>query len=121
MSAREVVRTGSWLTYDRFGKVTASGMVLEYEHTATQPTTFEIQGVRALKDNERALYVLDDGREAVPVWVAGWPKDARDDVWTQPFPVNDGRSRPDNGREVDFTTWALAPRRSYHLKVTWSE
>lgn len=119
--SREVRRSGKWVTYDRFSRVTASGTVTEFTYTATQPVTFELVGVRPLKDNERSLYVLDDGTEVVPAYVAGWPKDAQDTVWAQPFPVNDGRIRPDNGREVDFSTWALAPRRAYHFKVTWSE
>lgn len=82
--------------------------------------------VTDVKDAHRAVYLIDDGDTVRPHYVGGWAaasKDSeittqRDVVWLYPFPTNpDGRKRPDNGRVVDYSTWALGPRRCYHVKV----
>lgn len=116
---RVPVREGRWVTYDHRGVVSRSGTIVLLPETDVQSVVYVIDGVVGLKDSERALYVLDDGSVVVPVWVAGWPQEGSE-LWAQPFPVNDGSVRPDNGREVDFASWFLSPRRAYHLKVTWN-
>lgn len=69
-----------------------------------------------IKDFHRATYLIDDGEVVVPHYVGGWNKKFTR-VFLYPFPVNpDGRTR-DNGRVNDYSTWALGPRRSYHVKV----
>lgn len=66
----------------------------------------------------RAIYIVDDGKTAVPYYVAGW-KDEQAAVFLQAFPVNpDGRTRSDNGQVIDYSGWVMGPRRVYHLKVT---
>ena len=60
---------------------------------------------------------IDDGSAVVPHYVGGWNKKFTR-VFLYPFPVNpDGRRRHDNGRVIDYSTWAIGPRRSYHVKV----
>jgi hypothetical protein len=72
------------------------------------------------KDGHNAIYLLDDGNTVVPYYVVGW-NDKAEPVYVliQPFPANpDGAAtRPDNGQPIDYSTWALGPRRAYHLKV----
>lgn len=74
-----------------------------------------------LRDLPRSILIIDDGKVALPYYCAGWnDKDtANGYVLFQAFPTNpDGRTRPDNGQQVDFSTWVLGPRRAYHLKIT---
>lgn len=115
---REPVRTGKWRTFDHRDNVSGAGTITEYPRTDTQAVTFVIKPTPD-KDG-RAVFLLDDGTSVQPAYTAGWTKDYTS-VFVQPFPVNDGSIRPDNGREVDFTHWHLSPRRAFHLKVTWSE
>ena len=95
---------------------------------AADPDSGRPQTVRlaahGLKDMHRAVYLLDDGQTIRPHYVAGWANtDPRSDVTTtldvvylHPFPTSTG-TRPDNGRPVDMSTWALGPRRAYHVKL----
>ena len=66
---------------------------------------------------ERSLYIVDDGRNVAPFYVAGWRDADSPRITLHPFPTNDGRLRPDNGQPVDFTGWMLTPRRAFHLKI----
>lgn len=73
-----------------------------------------------VRDAHRAVYVLDDGRHAVPHYVTGWGE-RRGEVYLEPFPTNpDGADRradrPDE--PVDYSGWALGPTRAYHLKIS---
>jgi hypothetical protein len=77
----------------------------------------------------KSIYLLDDSRTVTPYYVAGWSIDVAKEVSgvgkgsirLHPFPTNpDGKTRPDNGRVINYDTWMLGPRRSYHLKVTFS-
>lgn len=62
-------------------------------------------------------FVLDDGDVATPYYVSGWqPLDLT--MFLQPFPTNpDKRTRPD-GRPIEYSTWVLGPRKTYHLKIS---
>jgi len=61
-----------------------------------------------IKDFHRATYLIDNGEVVVPHYVGGWNKTLTR-VFLYPFPANpDGRH---------YSTWALGPRRSYHVKV----
>lgn len=76
----------------------------------------------ALRDAKHATYLVDDGRTVTPFYVAGW-NDDRGYVMLHPFPTNyeaDGspRLRANDRRPVDFGSWMLGPRRSFHLKAT---
>ena len=77
-----------------------------------------------LREAWHAVYLIDDGRTVAPFYVIGWSTDPADPyIMLHPFPVNvhaDGspRLRADDGRPVDFASWALGPRRAYHVKVT---
>lgn len=69
-----------------------------------------------IRDAYKAVYLLDDGLTVRAHYVAGWQPNTGK-VYLHPFPVNpDGRTRPD-GRVIDYSTWALGPRRCYHVKV----
>lgn len=116
---RESVRSGAWVTYDHRGAITTAGTVTEYPATDVQAVTYVIAGAEPLKDASRSVFLLDDGATVAPTYIAGYRQDSTE-LYVQPFPLNGG-TRPDNGRPVDFTSWALSPRRAYHLKVTWSE
>lgn len=81
-----------------------------------------IDDVSALRDPFRATYLLDDGRTVRPYYVAAWHPD-RSYVILHAFPTNyndDGtrRLRADDGRPVDFTSWAIGPRVAFHVKIT---
>lgn len=85
-----------------------------------------LDGANALKDFTQALYLIDDGHTVVPYYVVSYNPVEDWPVILHPFPVDrhqDGSPilRQDNGRPVDFSTWALGPRRTYHLKITRSE
>jgi hypothetical protein len=75
------------------------------------------------KDSHRALYVIDDGVTARPMYVTGWQAEtAVEEIYLGTFPLDvtpDGqpRIRSDNGRPVDFSSWLLAASRAYHVKV----
>jgi hypothetical protein len=73
-----------------------------------------------LKDWQRSNYLIDTGDAITVYYVAGWNEQPRDDaapyVLLHPFPTNGG-TRPD-GRPVDYSTWMLGPRRTYHFKVS---
>lgn len=83
-----------------------------------------------MKDTRSSLYLIDDGRTVEPMYVSGW-KDSDDAdealpqyVLLKPFPTNydaDGERRyraDDQTRPVDFGSWMLGSRRTYHLKVS---
>ena len=75
-----------------------------------------------IPEPEKALYLLDDGKNVKPYYVAAWKNTPGahsrvHEVILHPFPVSDGSVRPD-GRPVDFSTWMLGPRKTYHLKIT---
>ena len=72
----------------------------------------------ALKDATSALWLIDDGETVQPFYVAGWnPRDPG--VILNPMPTNPGNRtmRADGRGPVSYATWALGPRRAYHLKV----
>jgi hypothetical protein len=66
----------------------------------------------------RINFIIDDGESVRVFYVAGW-HDTDKYLLLHPFPVNTGAVRPDNGRPVDYSGWALGPRKTFHLKVTW--
>lgn len=88
--------------------------------TDTVADAFVIDGIADLKAATDSMFLLDDGHTVRPMYVAGWARDAAY-LMVHPMPVNwndDGtpRMRPD-GRQVDFSHWALGPSRAYHLKI----
>jgi hypothetical protein len=107
----------------------ASGTATEYD-TPSDPNTRGIRiedGLEELKDLTNANLIVDDGKSARPYYCAGfhdgrpsplYPDGHAAYVLFHPFPVNpDGRTRPDNGRMIEYGTWMLGPRRTYHLKI----
>lgn len=102
---------------------TVSGEV--YAPEAWRPEQVVGLDVTGMKDPHRAVYLLDDGSTVRPHYVGGWASASpesditkqTDIVWLYPFPTNpDGATRPD-GRVIDYSTWALGPRRCYHVKI----
>jgi len=84
-----------------------------YAATDVHPETVALDA-SSLRDSTRAVYLLDDGATVRPHYVAGWDKAGM--LWLQPFPLSQG-TRPDNGRPVDMSSWAIGPRRCYHVKI----
>lgn len=80
-----------------------------------QTETIVLTDSSAFKDAERSNYLIDDGHTVRAFYVAGWNQE-RTALYLQPFPTNHAGV---DGRPVDFGTWALGPRRTYHLKVIW--
>jgi hypothetical protein len=85
---------------------------------------YVIDGAMRLRDGNRAVYLIDDGRTVVPHYVAAWHPDGSH-VIAHAFPTNydaDGNrvTRADDGRPVDYGTWMLGPRRAYHVKLVTS-
>lgn len=79
-------------------------------------------GVSTFKGGERGIYLIDDGRTVLPLYVAGWPG-THDRLFLEAMPVNvneDGtpRMRADRDEQVDYSTWMHGPARAYHLKIT---
>lgn len=75
------------------------------------------------KDAHRAVYVIDDGVTAQPMYVSGWHQDLNGRIYLESFPMNvhpDGTPRLRHGdhRPVDFSSWMLEARRAFHVKVT---
>lgn len=63
-------------------------------------------------------FILDNGKESIPTYVAGFNPN-HGTMFLKPIPVNpENRTRPDNGRVIDFSTWMLGPRKTYHLKIS---
>ena len=62
-------------------------------------------------------FILDDGNLARPFYITGWqPKTG--ELFLHPFPTNpNGKMRRD-GRVIDYDSWILGPRKTYHLKTT---
>lgn len=87
--------------------------------TYTKPTT--TNGILLLdrsqfRDNEQAIFLIDNGSDVKPYHSASWHPDHEHLVLHQ-FPLSQG-IRPDNGRPIDMRNWMLGPRRCYHLKIT---
>jgi hypothetical protein len=78
--------------------------------------TVVLSQTEGLKDPTASIYLLDDGDSVRPHYVAGWHP-VTGDLYLHPFPLSQG-TRPDNGRPVDMSGWALGPRRCYHLKIS---
>ena len=96
----------------------ASGTLDRYAHPVTDVPTIVLRETSDLREPTNAVYLVDDGDTVEPWYVAGWnPRDPG--IILNPFPVNPGgeRTRPDNGRPIDYSAWSLGPRRAYHLKV----
>jgi hypothetical protein len=88
---------------------------------APMPGTWErcvvITTTDDITDMIRSNYLLDDGATVVPHYVGGWNQTFTR-VFLYPFPVNpDQRRRTDNGQVIDYSTFALGPRRCYHVKI----
>jgi hypothetical protein len=73
-----------------------------------------------------SIYLFDTGLSVAPYYVAGYPSNGGPVpsrrasepffVILHPFPLSRG-VRPDSGRPVDMSGWALGPRKAYHCKV----
>lgn len=78
-------------------------------------------------DAHKCSYLIDDVRTVTAWYVAGWRnKGTRDDnVILKPFPTNwDANGEPimradHSDCQVDFETWMLGPRKTFHLKLRW--
>lgn len=96
----------------------AGGTLRREIHPVTGQDTVTLYGDR-LRDDTDALYILDDGDTATVWYVAGWhPRDPG--IILNPIPTNPGGTlmRADHPNvRVDYRTWMLGPRRTYHLKI----
>lgn len=90
-----------------------------WRHPAGHEVIKIVDAAEHFKDGHNALYLFDDGNTVAPYYVVGWDDNEPVHVLIQPMPTNpDGAAtRPDNGRPIDYSNWALGPRRAYHLKV----
>lgn len=71
--------------------------------------------------SHEAVFIMDDGRDVIPWYVAGW-HDEHEDIILHRFPRNfDDNGEPirraNDGYPVNFDTWQLGPRRAYHVKL----
>lgn len=96
----------------------AAGVADWYDARDDHPRTptIVLRNAGDLKAALRAVYLIDTGSSVTAWYTAGWNAQ-QTDIYLQPFPLSVG-TRPDNGRPVDMSGWALGPRLSYHLKVT---
>lgn len=96
---------------------------LEFIADAQGNPTVEMRWANQLIDWRKSLYIIDDGKSARIMYPVGWrASPERDDgfgaMWLQDIPTNPaGAVRPDTDRVIDYSTWMLTPRRTYHLKV----
>lgn len=112
-----VVRWWTLLDNHEPNRAHAGGYGVRYTRQDGTPG-FVFRPGAAVTGARRAVYVLDDGKTAVPYYVCGWQRD-QGGVWVQPFPTNpDGKRRADNGEVIDYSGWALGPCRMYHLKIS---
>ena len=96
----------------------AYGYAVSYLHNGDTPALI-LWDDGALKDPERCNYAVDDGHTVRIMYVAGWGP-TYDRVYLHAFPTNpDGRTATVHGQErvIDFDTWMLGPRKTYHVKV----
>lgn len=95
-----------------------AGYLYRYVAEGDRPECIAID-VYQLKDATQAIYLIDDGASVRAFYVAGWQvSNDVTRVFLHAMPTSpDGRTRPDNGRVIDYSTWQLGPRRAYHVKV----
>lgn len=97
---------------------TAAGRLGMLDHPVTGTPTVILPGDDFATSD---VFALDDGASVTLWYVAGWDGMGLPDgaFVLNPFPVNpDGRTRPDNGRVIDYSGWLLGPRTMRHLKIT---
>lgn len=95
----------------------ASGEI-EWRQDAFGSDIAVLSGGQNLPNAHKSNFILDDGKSAQILYVTGWGP-FHDSIWLGLFPVNpNGATRPDNGRVIDYSTWQLGPRRTYHLKLS---
>lgn len=76
----------------------------------TNPDQFGAKG-------QRAVYLLDDGHDIIPVWTAGYAPDNRPQI-LKPFPMTYPRRMRGDGRGyVDMSGWSLGPHTVFHLTL----
>lgn len=103
-------------------RATASGTLWTYV-TNTFEHGIVIDDHTVLRDARSSMFAVDDGRDVRPYFVAGsGGLEGQTHMMLHRFPTNvhdDGtpRLRVDDHRPVDYSNWALGPRRCYHLKV----
>jgi len=74
--------------------------------TDTVTDGFVIDRGMTLKDATRAVFLMDDGETVHPYYVASWHPEQLHLI-AHPFPTGE-----------NHRTWALGPRRAYHIKLT---
>jgi hypothetical protein len=105
------------------------GNLVEYDDPAEvsgQPRY--MRSTRRSAIPEGVIFIIDDGTTARPYYAGGgspgnpaplYPEGSEPREILYPFPVNpDGKTRPDDGRVIDFSAWLPGPRKAYLLKVT---
>lgn len=125
----KITRTDCWFTvldnYQPARSFTAG--TLEWTTDAQGTPTGILRGIDDLKDPQKGLFLLDDGKSTRVMYVAGWSRKdpaseitaAADNLWLHDIPVNpDGARRSDNDQVIDYSGWHLGPRRIYHLKLS---
>src|SRR5215471_16787341 len=116
--------------YEPVPRRTETGRLVAYDDPE-----LEISGqVRFMRATDRSdipagsVFIIDDGLTARPYYGGSYGEGKPSPLYPEgrepyeilyPFPVNpDGRTRPDNGRVIDFSGWVLGPRKAYLLKIT---
>lgn len=106
----------------------AYGPIVRYTAHDGDPAWKLIYDPEEFKEaHDRAVFAVDDGQSVTITYVSGGSAPAEDTpdherhLFLSPFPVNpDGRTRPDDGRLIDYGNWMLGPHKCYHLKVSQS-
>ncbi len=71
-----------------------------------------------VRDGHRAVYVVDDGKTAIPMYAGSYNRKGEpDQVTLKGFAVNPDGRRDDRGRVVDNANWWVGPTRFYHIKI----
>lgn len=97
------------------------GYAVSYMHDGEIPALVLWHGGEP-RDPHRCNFIVDDGKTVTPMYAAGWlggDDDGR--LFLHQFPVNpDGRTVEQHGQAhvIDYRTWMLGPRVTYHLKVS---
>lgn len=112
-----------WVNLDNYDPAREEGTgTLEPRPIPDDRTAYILTGdLLAEKDIHKGVFLLDNG-SSVTCWYAGGWSIGMSRIYLYPFPVNvndDGtpRLRADRPEQVDYASWALGPRRAYHLKI----
>jgi len=71
-----------------------------------------------LRDAERAVYLVDDGKSVTAMYVTGYGHKTRPDfLAVASLPTNPDGETDKRGDVIAYANWRLGPSRAYHFKV----